>query len=86
MNKKIEEAKVEYPRTWDYKVIGRDFQNVENAISKILANKKFTMQKSNISSKGSYISVLLSTVVENEDIRNNIFVELKQHSDIKMVL
>ncbi len=86
MNKKIEEAKVEYPCKWDYKVIGNNYTNVELAISSVLSGKKYSSKKSNMSSKGTYVSVHVSLVVENEDIRNKIFNDLKQHSDIKMVL
>ncbi|KAA3617004.1 MAG: DUF493 domain-containing protein [Calditrichaeota bacterium] len=86
MNKKIEDAKIEYPCTWDYKVIGSNYKNVENAIKSILSEKKYTSKKSNMSSKGTYVSVSVSLVVENEDIRNKIFNDLKQHENIKMVL
>jgi len=86
MNKKIEEAKIEYPCTWHYKVIGSNQKKVENAISLVLSRKKYKSKKSNMSSKGTYISIHVSLIVENEDIRNSIFTSLKQHKDIKMVL
>ncbi len=86
MNKKIEEAKVEYPCIWHYKVIGSSFKNMEVAIAGLLSDRKYESKKSNTSSKGTYISVHVSLVVENEDIRNSIFTALKQHEDIKMVL
>ncbi len=86
MNKKIEEAKVEYPCTWHYKVIGHNYENVQLAIGSVLIEKEYASKKSNMSSKGTYVSVHVSLVVENEDIRNKIFNDLKGHEHIKMVL
>jgi uncharacterized protein len=81
-----ETPKIEYPRKWVYKVIGMDFTRVQVAVSQVLANKEYIFEESNMSSKGSYVSVRVELVVENEDIRNAIFSDLKDHDDIKMVL
>lgn len=86
MNKKIEEVKIEYPCNWDYKVIGINYKKVQTAIASVLSAKKYKSSKSNMSSKGTYVSVLVSLTVENEDIRNSIFNSFNQHQDIKMVL
>ena len=77
---------IDYPCNWVYKVIGSNFKIVNNAISEVLGEKKYTSKKSNMSSKGAYISMHVELVVENEDIRNTIFNALRQHDDIKMVL
>lgn len=47
---------------------------------------KYNSEESNISSKGAYVSLKVELIVENEEIRNAIFFELKNHDDIKMVL
>lgn len=86
MNKKFKEAKIAYPCTWHYKVIGSNFQKVEDAIDGVLSKKKYIAKKTNKSNKGSYVSVHVSLIVENEDTRNSIFMAFKQHEDIKMVL
>ena len=67
-------------------MIGSDFDSLDIAISEVLANKEYESEKSNTSSKGAYVSVKIELMVENEDIRNSIFYDLKQHVDIKMVL
>ena len=81
-----ETPKIEYPCKWIYKVIGYDFMTVQQAISQVLINKDYTSEESNMSSKGSYVSVKVEIIVENEDVRNSIFSDLKDHNDIKMVL
>lgn len=81
-----EEARIEYPTPWIYKVIGADFQQVKIAVAEVLENTEYTIEESNVSSKGAYISVKVEVLVENEDIRDSIFFDLKQHSHVKMVL
>jgi len=51
-----------------------------------LEEREYYSEESNMSSKGSYVSVKVELVVENEDVRNSIFIDLKEHKDIKMVL
>lgn len=85
MKKDIENV-VDYPTHWTYKVIGTDFKMITAAIAEILADRKYKSKKSNMSSKGTYLSVQIDLVVENEDIRDSIFYSLRQHTDIKMVL
>ena len=77
---------IEYPCNWVYKVIGSNFKKVNSAVSEVLTGKKYTSKKSNMSSKGAYISVSVEIIVENEDIRDSIFNALKMHKDIRMVL
>ncbi|MCB9059296.1 MAG: DUF493 domain-containing protein [Calditrichae bacterium] len=78
--------KIEYPCNWIYKVIGENFKTVNAAIAEVLTDRKYKSNKSNMSSKGTYISIKVELVVENEDIRDNIFHSLRKHDDIKMVL
>ena len=77
---------IEYPCRWIYKVIGKDFTRVRQAISEVITDRKYSVDNSNSSSKGAYVSVKIELVVETEDIRNLIFNKLKQHQNIKMVL
>ncbi len=79
-------AGIEYPCNWIYKVIGSDFNSVKEAIAEVISDKSYSVDESNTSSKGAYVSVKVELLVENEDIRNSIFNNLKQHSKIKMVL
>lgn len=79
-------ARIEYPCKWVYKVIGVDTKTVKQAVSEVITDRKYTVDNSNKSSKGTYVSVKVELIVENEDIRNSIFNLLKQHDNIKMVL
>ena len=81
-----EQPKIDYPCTWIYKVIGSDFSRLKQAVSQVLQDKEYQTEESNVSSKGSYVSVKVELVVENEDIRNSIFSNLRDHDDIRMVL
>jgi uncharacterized protein len=86
LNLEREQPKIDYPCTWVYKVIGSDFDSLKQAVSQVLQNKQYQSEESNVSSKGSYVSVKVELVVENEDIRNSIFSDLRDHDDIRMVL
>jgi putative lipoic acid-binding regulatory protein len=77
---------VKYPCDWSYRVIGEDESAVKIAISEVMGNTKHTLESSNKSSGGKYLSLNLSCKVKSEGERVNIFNMLKAASVIKMVL
>lgn len=75
-----------YPCEWTYKVIGYREPDIRQAISEIVTDKAFEVAFSNKSSTQKYVSLNLDLVLESEDEREAIYMALKQHPAIKMVL
>ena len=78
--------KIEYPCNWDYKVIGRNVDEMIKAIELITEGMDYKVSPSNVSSKGNYFSLNLSVFVPSEVIRDIIFVNLEANEFVKMVL
>ncbi|VAX32254.1 hypothetical protein MNBD_NITROSPIRAE01-372 [hydrothermal vent metagenome] len=75
-----------YPCEWTYKVIGYQESAIRQAISELVTEKSFEVSFSNKSSTKKYVSLSLDLVLENEEEREAIYMALKQHPAIKMVL
>jgi len=77
------ENKLEYPRTWEFCVIGKDKKKLHNAIKECLpehfdhkdskAHKSFCSQKAKVN-------------VESEEERNKFYKKLQEHPEIKYIL
>ena len=80
------ETKIVYPCTWSYRVIGPSRDMVKAAIISILSEKKHSIHYANASRTGKYHSWSVSLEVENEDERNALFIDLKNHPHIKIVI
>ncbi|MEI8348991.1 MAG: DUF493 domain-containing protein [Candidatus Omnitrophota bacterium] len=79
-------AHFHYPCEWEYRIIGPSEQALKSAVSQIFCTKKCDLSFSHKSSTGKYISLILKTVVESENERNNIYIALRKHAAIKSVL
>ncbi|MEN8146727.1 MAG: DUF493 domain-containing protein [Campylobacterota bacterium] len=77
---------LEYPCNWKYKIVGAERKKLEAAIHSVILERAHTLNHSNTSKTGKYISLNLDMIVHNEDDRTFIFEALKAHQDIKMVL
>lgn len=80
-----EKPKIEYPCTWNYRIIGESKEKlVEIAFEVIDGKFKHTPQMQ--SKTGKYHSINIEVVVESEIHRNDIFCRFQKHEDIKFVL
>jgi len=86
INGSKKKIKISYPCEWKYKVIGKNREKIEEAIKDIMGERPHTLGFSRTSNKGSYHSYELCTLVHNEDDRTELFHQLKQHNDVKIVL
>ncbi|MDH3393600.1 MAG: DUF493 domain-containing protein [Desulfobulbaceae bacterium] len=86
LNNSSDKAVIEYPCTWNYKVIGLDAEAVQKAVAVVLGEQKYLLTHSRSSSGGKYQSLHLETVVESEERRNAIFNALKNHAAVRMIL
>jgi len=82
-DKKLE---LDYPCSWEYKLIVLENCNIKKCIKDILLEREYNLKLSKTSSKGKFKSYTLQMLVHNEDDRKEIFSILGEHQGIKMVL
>jgi uncharacterized protein len=76
---------IEYPCSWEYKVIGSNIDNILSAIEDAASGLTYTVKPSNISRNSKYFSIDVKVEVPNEAIRDVIYSALVKHEDIKIV-
>ncbi len=83
-------ARVNYPCNWGFKVIGANEDIVRQAtlvcLQEECEGRPYTLELSNVSGKGKYVSLNLTLKVEDEVERNEIFTALAESPDIMMVI
>lgn len=77
---------IDYPCTWEYKVVGINEQKLRAAIHAACAPAIPTITLSNVSSKGTYYSLNASVEVADEEMRLSIFNYLNNSPDVKIVI
>ena len=77
---------LEYPCSWSYKLIGHEKEAIQKAIHDVILQREHSLDHSNKSKTGKYVSMNLDLVIQNEDERNFIYEALKAHQHIKIVL
>lgn len=78
--------KIVYPCEWEYRLIGIDEAALHAATSQIMGERKHTVAFSKTSTTGRYVSIAVTTFVETENARNELFVAFAKHVAIKHVL
>ncbi len=86
INDSTQKLELEYPCNWTYKVIGKEREVLEKAVHDVICDRTHTLEHSNQSCSGTYLSMNLDLLVHNEEDRNFIYEALKAHQNIKMVL
>jgi len=79
-------AKIDYPCQWLYKVIGTDGEQLRQAIAGIISDIPCEINLSNTSSSGKYLCLNLEITVHSEEERNSLYLDLKSHPHVKIVL
>ena len=79
-------AEITYPCRWLFKVIGHEETAMRRAIEHIAPADDAVVTLSNRSSNGRYQCLNLEMTVPDEAERNRIYLALKNHSQIIMVL
>lgn len=79
-------VQIEYPCQWLFKVIGSDQQQLQKALLEIVADDSCQISLSNSSRTGKYHCLNLEVTVRNEEERNAIYMTLKAHPQVKIVL
>ena len=81
-----ERLDIEYPCSWDYRLIGEDEARIRIAVAGIVGNVDFLLTLANRSKKARYVSLQLSLEVASEEERVGIYESLRHHEDIRYVL
>ena len=82
----MKKLEIEYPCEWTFKIIGQDEILMRKAVISTLKSRDHTVNNSNSSSGGKYISLNLMVNVENETDRNDISTNLQSDPAIKFIL
>lgn len=86
LNDRKDKIELDYPCSWTYKLIGHEKEALQKAIHDVILKREHSLEHSNTSKTGKYVSMNLELVITNEDERTFIFEALKAHQNIKMVL
>jgi len=86
INDSQQKVELTYPCSWSYKLIGYEKEAIQKAIHEVIIEREHSLEHSNSSKAGKYVSMNLELVIQNEDERNFIYEALKAHQNIKMVL
>ncbi len=86
INEETQKLELTYPCKWCYKVVAYERAGIEIAAIEIFSERQYTLNPSNVSKGGKYISMNLELLVHNEDERTYFYETLKAHPHIKMVL
>lgn len=83
---KMCKVQIDYPCQWLYKVIGFDQEKLHQALLEIVSEDSCDISLSNSSRTGKYHCLNLEVTVQSEEERNSIYMALKAHPQVKMVL
>ena len=85
-NQNLCKAQINYPCQWLYKVIGLDREKLHRALLEIVSDDSCDITFSNSSRTGKYHCLNLEVTVLSEEVRNSIYMALKAHPQVKIVL
>jgi putative lipoic acid-binding regulatory protein len=76
---------IEYPTSWQYKIIGSDVEEMLSAVAESIKGLDYEVSPSNVSKNEKYFSLNVSLIVPSEVVRDIIFQNLAKHPAIKIV-
>ena len=77
------EAKIEYPRTWEFCIFGKDKEKMKTAVDECIPTK---ISHEDSKSHKSYHSQKIKVHVNSEEERNALYEKLKNHPEISYIL
>ena len=82
----MEKPEITYPCRWGYRVIGTGREAIRAAIDEVVGDHDHTLEPSNTSASGKYVSYRLEVLVADEAHRVRIYEALGQFACIKIIL
>jgi uncharacterized protein len=86
LNEIEEKLELEYPCKWEYKLIGKEEEGIRRMAVEIAEGKAFSLNVSNKSSTGKFVSITLEILVYNDDERVYIYESLRKSKHILYIL
>ncbi len=88
MNVPFDDSELEltFPCTWCYKVFGPDERRMRAAIAAAVGELEHTVELSNRSRTGKYVSIEVAVTVPTNERRLGVFTALHEHEDVLYVL
>ncbi len=77
---------IDYPCRWSYKVVGESEDRLRVAVGGVVGKTDHTLELSNTSRTGKYVSLALDVLVRDEEQRRGIGQALHEHEDVRLVL
>ena len=77
---------INYPCEWDYRIIGKNVEEMLSAIDNAATGLDYEVKPSNVSKNGRYFSLNLKLIVFSEEERDLIFQNLEKNENIIMVI
>lgn len=77
---------LQYPREWGFRIIGTHEKLLRQLVAEIVEDLAHSLEPSNTSAGGKYVSMSLTLEVRDEAHRNDIHQRLTAHETVKMVL
>jgi len=77
---------IEYPTRWEYRLIGRDAGKLRVAAAQAVGEDEYELRFARQSSKGSYISMMLTLEVRDEVHRNSLWEKLAANEHVVTLL
>jgi hypothetical protein len=77
---------IEYPCSWQYKIIGESRSAIEETVTAALTERSYTLEDSKVSRTGRYVSLNLELTVLDEAERLGLYRTLAASPHIKVVL
>lgn len=81
-----QKVKIEYPAQWNYKVIIHAYADIEEVVKNVVADRTYTIKKSNNSKNNTYESYKVTLLVHSDEDRVALFHEFKKQNGVKIVL
>jgi len=79
----FKDAKIEYPRTWEFCIFGTDKNKMKEAVDECIPTK---IEHKDSKSTKKYHSQKVKVHVSSEDERNELYERLKNHPEITYIL
>lgn len=85
-NLEDKKPEITYPCEWTFKIIGTDELLIRKAVEEIIKNRTCTVESSNKSKTGKYISLSVKFTLLSEKEKNDFYSEFSKHKEIKFIL
>jgi len=80
------EPEIRYPCEWGFRIIGTHEKLIRQLVAEVVGEIAHTLEPSNTSATGKYVSLQLCVVVRDESHRNEVHTALMADEAIKIVL